>query len=150
MNVKRLKIERPKDELKSLLREQVLFLLNSCESFDRGFIGEAKRMATIIRTLVHDTDGPSKSLLGQLKRKTRMHFLDTSHFDNPANLLPFTGLIGIQIKDGVSSYWASLDGGSSPRRLSEFKSWWHRNVIDDKKGNKFSKISKNSISKNFP
>jgi len=44
-----------KAELLDYLREQITFLRNSIDSYDKGFEGEAKRLATTIRVLVHDT-----------------------------------------------------------------------------------------------
>ncbi len=52
-------------ELQAHLAEQLQFLEASADAFDRGFRGEAKRMAATIRILVHQTHR-SHSLLGQL------------------------------------------------------------------------------------
>ncbi|PKM42871.1 MAG: hypothetical protein CVV03_09425 [Firmicutes bacterium HGW-Firmicutes-8] len=50
-------------ELEEHLREQLEFLELSAESYDRGKDGEAKRLASTIRVLVHETRS-SHSLLG--------------------------------------------------------------------------------------
>jgi hypothetical protein len=50
------------DELREHLRDSVEFLAASSAAYDAGAEGEAKRIATTIRVLVHDTNS-SKSLL---------------------------------------------------------------------------------------
>jgi hypothetical protein len=42
-----------RDEPVSHLREQLEFLRRSAEAYDDGAEGEAKRLATVIRVLVH-------------------------------------------------------------------------------------------------
>lgn len=59
------KIKVPESELKAHLKEQISFLVSSCELFDEGKRDEAKRITTHLRILFHDT-GMSKSLLKQL------------------------------------------------------------------------------------
>ena len=48
--------KQTKKDLKSHLKEQIQFLLRSTQSFDDGFVSEAKRIAVIIRVLLHDTN----------------------------------------------------------------------------------------------
>ena len=57
-----MKIRQTEEELKSHLKEQIQFLLKSAQSYDEGFTSEAKRLAVVIRVLLHDTK-KSKSLL---------------------------------------------------------------------------------------
>jgi hypothetical protein len=127
------------DELKDHLKEQISFLLKSAQSFDEGFISEAKRMAVAIRILLHDTK-KSISLLSQLGKKN-MHFYDTATDYDPDNLLPTLGLLMISVGSG-GEYVAPLDGGSPPRYKRgkvPFNQWWGRIVIADGKGNKFNR-----------
>jgi hypothetical protein len=49
------------------LKEQIGFLLKSAGDFDEGDISESKRMATAIRTLVHETS-TSHAYCEQLRR----------------------------------------------------------------------------------
>ncbi|SHJ92052.1 hypothetical protein SAMN04487911_1589 [Arenibacter nanhaiticus] len=63
------KVELKYEDLEDHLKEQIEFLNTSCDLFDDGKFAEAKRIATIIRVLFHDTRH-SKSLLGQLGRKS--------------------------------------------------------------------------------
>jgi hypothetical protein len=127
------------DELNGHLREQVAFLRASAEAFDRGFEGEAKRLATTIRVLVHDT-GKSQSLLTQLKIKNSLRYEDTADQINPNNLLPTPGLVSGKITtgpDGVGEYIAPLGELLGPNRQNppaQFKDWWERPVTKDPSG----------------
>jgi hypothetical protein len=67
---------RDRDELKSLLDEQLDFLRTSADAFDRGVLSEYKRIALVLRVLLHDTS-QSRSLLEQLGVKAGLRFLDT-------------------------------------------------------------------------
>jgi hypothetical protein len=69
------------DELAAHLAEQLQFIEASADAFDKGFEGEAKRLAVTLRVLLHDTKS-SRSLLGQLGRKN-IDFLDTAIPFNP-------------------------------------------------------------------
>lgn len=53
---------------KKQLIQQIHFLKNSCDLFDRGQLNEAIRIATSIRVIVHDTKN-STSLLSHLNSK---------------------------------------------------------------------------------
>jgi hypothetical protein len=63
--------------LEQHLAERVSFLRVSAQAFDAGLEAEAKRLATSIRVLVHDTR-MSTSLIGQLGLKETMRFEDTT------------------------------------------------------------------------
>jgi hypothetical protein len=52
-------------DLKEYLRRQLIFIENSCASFDRGCVDESIRMAVCLRVLFHDTKN-QKSLLTQM------------------------------------------------------------------------------------
>ena len=62
------KYVKTKDDLRNHLIEQIALLKASSNSFNNGFEGEAKRLAIVVRTLVHDTDN-STSLLKPLNKK---------------------------------------------------------------------------------
>jgi len=57
---------RPKEELLAKLREQMGLLHTSVDAFYKGNFAESLRIATILRTLVHETS-KSKPLLKQLR-----------------------------------------------------------------------------------
>lgn len=125
-----------KNELKEHLKEQILFLIHSSISFDKGFAGEAKRLATTLRVLLHDTD-VSKSLLSQLNYKN-IPFCNTALEYHPENLSPTTGLITTSLDFKGMKYLALLDKLSPARNSNKisFESWWDKNIVFDDKKNK--------------
>ena len=135
------KVKQTTDELNRHLRDNIGFLEASCASFDAGFLGEAKRLATTIRVLLHDTQN-SKSLLGLLGIKRQINYINTAIPHNPQNLLVHHGLIGFRIGPGGPSYWAPL-GGGPPTRYNkppcDFDTWWNEAVIIDKSGGNFTR-----------
>lgn len=135
------KVLQTSDELKAHLRDSVGFLNASCASFDSGFLGEAKRLATTIRVLLHDTQN-SKSLLGLLGVKNSIKYVTTANIDKPGNILGHHGLVGFRMGPGGPSYWAPLDKGP-PNRYSrppcDFAVWWNEEVINDRKGGAFNR-----------
>ena len=64
-------------ELMEHLNEQMGFLRRSAEHYDGGDFSEAKRLATTLRVLLHDSE-KSKSLLTQLSVKDKLRFVDTA------------------------------------------------------------------------
>ncbi len=96
-------MQQTKAELLNHMKEQISFMLASAESYDRGFEGEARRLAVSIRILVHDTS-QSKSLLTQIGKKD-IGFLDTASRFNANNLLPINCLTIMRFtsKNGVAS-----------------------------------------------
>lgn len=102
------KYRQDRDELRGHLVEQVQFLRNSAASYDIGFEGEAKRLALVVRVLVHDTKA-SKSLLHQLSLKGSLRLFDTATPLLEDNLLPHLGLVSIKVeappgKDGSAEF----------------------------------------------
>ena len=114
----------------------------SAVSYDNGFEDEAKRLAVVIRVLMHDTP-KSTSLLTLLNRKD-IKFYDSATPYDPNNLLPYNGLamIGISSEKGAM-YVAPLDGGAPTRsrtRKIPFNMWWENVfVIKDKNGKTFTR-----------
>jgi len=131
------------------LHEQMQFLRNSSDQFDRGQIAEAKRLATAVRVLVHDTPR-ARSLLGQLGLKHTLRFSDTSlEPENPEpvrladgryrqSLRKDAGLALIRMRSGEGGYWPVLEGRPG-RRLAPFESWWTDPVLRDGQGNDFAR-----------
>ncbi|URN85161.1 hypothetical protein [Acetobacterium wieringae] len=70
---------RVESEYKSILNEQIHFLIKSAEEFDKGYFSEAKRLATTIRVLLHDTR-TSISLLKQIGIKDSIKYYNTANF----------------------------------------------------------------------
>lgn len=125
------KRQRTTAELEELLLEQLQFLEASAESFDRGFEGEAKRLAVAVRVLLHDT-AASHSLLGQLGKKAVL-FSDTALPDTPGNETTHGGLVFIAVGGKQTRYVAMLDDMPQIREIP-FDEWWTANIfVDDRK-----------------
>ena len=135
-----MKTARSKNNLQRLLREQIEFLKASCDSFDRGFTGEAKRIATNIRILVHDTS-QSISLLKQLNLKI-IDFYNSSAKIESSNALTHMGLVYMRLElvGGGSEYLPFLDDVlPDVERVDSFNNWWTEVVIKDKNHNLFTR-----------
>jgi len=137
------KIIQTTEELQSHLNEQLEFLKTSAESYDDGFIGEAKRMATTIRVLLHDTSA-SLSLLGQLHLKNGK-FFSTSVKEpqvgaNQQKIGSYAGLIGIFVGKGVNGYVPYLDEiPSDITGYVDFDHYWNETIFVDNQGNNHSR-----------
>jgi hypothetical protein len=136
-----------RDELIARLREQVKFLDLSSASYDGGFEGEAIRLATTIRVLVHDT-AKSHSLLGQLGLKDFLRFWDSRRSEHPPGTIQITpnlGLIAVRVSSGPDggSYIPCLDKfeGAGVRGYVPFADWWEPTVMVDSLGGEFSRKS---------
>lgn len=91
--------------------------------------GEAKRLAVVVRVLVHDTAN-SRSLLSQLGVKNVLNFTDTAQPINPRNLAPTEGLVIMRIGPTGGAYVAPLGDGPPERysRTKGFRDWWEQPV----------------------
>jgi hypothetical protein len=67
------RIPQSRKELEAHLDEQIKFLEASAAAYDKGFDGEAKRLAVTLKVLLYDTK-QSHSLLSQLGLKTKNTF----------------------------------------------------------------------------
>ena len=129
------KITLTYEELESHLDEQITLLINSCNSFDSGISAEAKRIATIVRILYHNTK-QSKSLLSQLNRVKQIFC--TSFPPVPGSLLPHSGLALVAAKGMSSKYIAPLDDVPF-KRWCLFNEWWNEIIFIDNERNKLSR-----------
>lgn len=116
------------EDFKEHFADCLRFLETSCDSYDNGFEGEAKRLAATIRTLVHDTP-KSTSLLTHLKMKGGQ-FLDTAHENWPDNTMTYSGLTAMNI-DGAKppKFIPLLESVNG--KLVDFDSWWNRVIFVD-------------------
>lgn len=117
-------------DLQAHLEEQLRFLESSCESYDKDFDGEAKRLAATIRVLLHDTSS-SKSLLGQLNKKG-IEFLDTASENKHGNVYSFSALTAMHSGPSGSKYVPKLETGKT--KFTPFEQWWNTIIFVDKDG----------------
>ena len=129
-------------ELLGHLKEQIAFMQESAISYDRGFESEAKRLAVVIRVLVHDTS-QSTSLLTLLGRKRHMLFYDSASKYDPRSLAPSNCFTVMKFSANAAEYVAPLDDLSSARdknKKRSFNNWWERLIIyKDNKNNTFTR-----------
>jgi len=136
-----------KEDLIQHLRDQVALLSDMGERFDGGAEMYALPLATGVRTLVADTSKQSKSVLGQLKMKDRLGYIDTADPIIPENLVPTLGLYGIRIRSGPTTASVtyeprcSMPGRSDPASFARkgFDAWWTDKVTKDAQGTLFSR-----------
>lgn len=135
------KVSQNLDDLLQHLKEQILFLQSSALSYDKGFTSEAKRLAVVIRVLLHDTP-KSQSLLSQINKKGILFFDTASPYD-PRNLLSYSGLAIVRIgqEEGIYIPRFSIPArpGLGPPKLLPFNEWWESIVVVDMSRNRFSR-----------
>lgn len=120
------RVNQTKEELEKQLIHQVSFLISSCQSYDIGRHHEAKRVATILRTLFHRTRS-CKPLLGQLKMQS-LPFLDTASPYDPENLVSLMGLTSFKFTPGRLP--CLIPKGTQDKNVfSEFDQWWSKPVM---------------------
>lgn len=122
-------------DLEAHLSDQIGALQRSVSLFDDGYELEARRIAVILRVILHS--GRYPSLLKQLARDN-LDFVDSASPIDLDNLLPFYGLISIQFRDGKASYAPKLDT-ESPVTLTPFARWWKNPVFVDNQKRKMSR-----------
>jgi len=131
------KTARQIDSYRKLFNEVIDAVRLSCQSYDNGFLGEAKRLATSVRVLVHDTDR-SHSLFEQLGIKRKLAFASTPSVYGPENLLSECHLV-LALVGPQPTYEAALDRLPFPWQKLPFDGWWNQIVIKDVNGEKFSR-----------
>ncbi|WP_306009571.1 hypothetical protein [Bacillus sp. MMSF_3328] len=120
------------------LNEQIYFLQISSENFDKGIFIEAKRLAVVIRTLLHDTTS-STSLLTHLKVKQKLYYFNTAI---PESKFGLTGIRTTTEGGGRTEYYPPLNNLSEKRKQRPwvtFSTWWSEMIVLDDGRNKFSR-----------
>ena len=135
---------QPRDrDLEADLSEQLQFLASSGRAFDQGDLPESKRIALVIRVLVHDT-AMSHSLLAQLGIKDSLAWADSAPvIDNDPNIVGRSpGLTSMGLgADGIAFSARHMDSieRSNTTRYVSFSDWWERPVILDSNDAEFSR-----------
>ncbi|MBL8679833.1 MAG: SEC-C domain-containing protein [Myxococcales bacterium] len=118
-------------ELDELLQEQLKMLRRSAKAFDDGDGFEAKRIATVLRTLLHDTK-QSRSLFGQLGKKETL-FFDSAEPDSPDNILAYAPLVCVLPTLDGSTTAPRLDSFAGGRNSAiPFDAWWNAVIFRDR------------------
>lgn len=114
MNPNDPRTERLDGELEKLYEEQIAMLKDRCDAYYQGKFYEAKSAAAILYILLCDHGGSQKSLLGQLKKKENIKFLDSRQLND----------LTINSSSGA---WPRTVIPFKPFRnenLYEFEEWW--------------------------
>jgi hypothetical protein len=130
------RIVREESDYLDLLHEQVEFMVDACEQFDKGKFNSAKLLATYIRTIVHQTQA-STSLLTHLNRQRSIKFYNTSF--TPKNAVYFLSMVSMCVlgnKDENNKIVPEpvfipvfKPKNYLGNRWLEFNKWWNKKVI---------------------
>lgn len=140
-----------KPQLIEYLEEQLGFIQKSISEFQNSEL-EAKRVATNVRTLVHDTHN-STSLLMQLNAKN-IGFIDTNapkggmaywylsgvemSNGNYNQNTPYVGIVGKELigqQSGISiKYFPIYQRWTNGFAKINFDNWWNTEIYDNRKG----------------
>jgi hypothetical protein len=130
-------IQRTLAELQDQLEDQLYFLEASALAHDRGQDREAKRLATALRVLVHDTSN-SRSILTQLNRKSQL-FYDSAPDYNAYNWVAHAGLtcVAVDPHGAPPKILPCLDRIAEKPSWVSFDAWWDKIVVVDLKRHVF-------------
>ena len=125
------KIKKNIDEFEEYWNDQLSYLNRSIGYFDEGNETEARRIASSLRILLHQTKF-SQSLVRQLNRC--LLYLSSSYLYTPSNLLSTWTLLVLEMKDNQLTYKPNLDFFEKGKRLFylTFEDWWNEIIFDDK------------------
>jgi len=131
------RVERPKDELKRELIEQLQLLRRSCQAFDNGLEAVGKHISLSLRVLLHD-HRQSRALLDQFGFRSG-RYLTSAPPLNPRNLLTECNLVAMQASSTGARYLPLIATGGGPMPLQRipFVNWWNDPVLKDNKGRTF-------------
>ena len=116
---------RPRENIFAKLKEQTQFLRTSLCRFYEGEFAESVRIATVIRTLVHET-GMSKPLLKQaLVNGLDLPILDHAS-ERPGEKAIFRFAVSARMGPEISP---AVDLASSHHLLSTVGAWWNSEVF---------------------
>jgi hypothetical protein len=138
---------RQRHELLELLDEQLDFLNASARQFDSGVLHEYKRIALVVRVLLHDT-ASSHSLLAQLGVKDTLLFEDTRREPQvPPGAIVLTahdwpsGMVMVRTRLGDESpaRFAPMPDKDpeTPTTQRAFESWWRDPILELRSGETF-------------
>lgn len=131
------RVQRPKDELKRELVEQLQLLRHSCQAFDGGLEAVAKHISLSLRVLLHH-HGQSRALLDQLGLRNGRYLTSTPPL-NPKNLLTECNLVLMHLRPTGARYLPLVAAGGSPFPMQPipFVDWWNNPVLKDNRGRTF-------------
>jgi hypothetical protein len=131
------RVQRPKDELKRELAEQLQLLRHSCQAFDSGLEALGKHISLSLRVLMHD-HRQSRALLDQLGFRSG-RYLTSAPPLNPRNLLTECNLVTMQLTSAGARYLPLIATGVGPFQLLPipFVNWWNDPILKDNRNRTF-------------
>jgi hypothetical protein len=114
---------RTRQDLEQRLGEHIKWLRSSAQAFDAGDASEAKRIATAMRTLVHDT-GVSRGLLVQAGMRDRIPWLSAVELEPDG----FAGPPWLETVDMPG--YRHIPG--IPEFECTFQEWWKGRLLEYK------------------
>jgi len=125
------RVQRPKNELKRELIDQLQLLRHSCQAFDSGLEAAGKYISLNLRVLLHD-HRQSRALLDQLGFRSG-RYLTSAPPLNPRNLLTECNLVAMRLSNAEARYLPLIATGGGPLPLQPipFVNWWNDPVLKD-------------------
>lgn len=118
-------------ELLDHWNDQLSFIQSSVQQFDIGKENEARRIATSLRIMFHETPR-SHSLIKQTGLKHNLLLWSSAGLYTPSNLLSSWVLLELEGKE-EGLFYKPLIANSSRTFYLEFEDWWNEIIFDDKK-----------------
>lgn len=129
------KISRSIEDLHRELQEQISLIESSVIGFFEGRREEAKRIATSLRLLLHDTNS-SRSLLKLLSVKDKLWFFDVAHPYDGRNILS---------EDLLLNWTSPIIEATSLTPRKKFDDWWENQVVITTNGSNLKTFSRKQI-----
>lgn len=131
-----MKYKLGRKELLDHWNDQINFIQSSVRNFDQGNENEARRIATSLRLMFHETSH-SHSLFKQLNFHYNFFLWSSGSLYTPSNLLSSWVLLNLVNNNG-ELYYKPLGAGGKRTFFLIYEDWWNEIIFDDKK-NKFTR-----------
>ena len=119
-------------EIEEAFREQRSFLRSSCKAYDEGVFAEARRMATAVHVLLHDSHGRTRSLLTQLGLKDELQFVSSAEpIKDRFPKLALAGVMGLPGRRAEVLPWCARPEKPPELRSLPFGEWWGETVFQE-------------------
>lgn len=120
-----------RQELLEHWNDQLSFLQLSANQFDEGKENEAKRIATSLRIMFHETS-TSHSLIKQIGLTNNFLLWSSGVLYTPSNSLSSWVLLEMTVGENGISY-KPLNNVNGRTFLLRYEDWWNEIIFDDKK-----------------
>ena len=118
-------------ELLEHWNDQLSFIQSSAHQFDIGKENEARRIATSLRIMFHETSN-SHSLIKQTSLNNNLQLWSSGGLYTPSNLLSSWTLLQMQVEQN-GAYYKPLSEINGRTFLLGYEDWWNEVIFDDKK-----------------